>query len=74
MLIHSACYAGELKQSIDEALEEPQQQQQSVQSRIQQLLKDNPVMLFMKGVYSCHLVGVGHVREVMSITAGGLPS
>lgn len=38
---------GELKHSIDEAL--GQQSQQSTESRIQQLLKDNPVMLFMKG-------------------------
>lgn len=38
---------GELKHSIDEAL--GQQSQQSTESRIQQLLKDNPVILFMKG-------------------------
>lgn len=38
---------GELKHSIDEAL--GQQSQQSTESRIRQLLKDNPVMLFMKG-------------------------
>lgn len=38
---------GELKQSIEEALGGGEQQ--SVEQRIQTLLKDNPVMLFMKG-------------------------
>ena len=38
---------GELKQSIEEALGSGQQQ--GVEQRIQTLLKDNPVMLFMKG-------------------------
>ena len=38
---------GELKQSIEEALSGGEQQ--SVEQRIQKLLKDNPVMLFMKG-------------------------
>ena len=46
----NACYAaaaGELKQSIEEALGESEPQ--GVEQRIHKLLKDNPVMLFMKG-------------------------
>ncbi len=46
----NACYAaaaGELKQSIEDALGESEPQ--GVELRIYKLLKDNPVMLFMKG-------------------------
>ncbi len=50
----SSTDAGELKQSIDEVLDESGQG--SVEQRIQKLLKDNPVMLFMKGAVCCRLV------------------
>ncbi len=46
----NACYAaaaGELKQSIEDALGDSEPQ--GVEQQIHKLLKDNPVMLFMKG-------------------------
>ena len=50
VLQSNACHAaaaGELKQSIEEALGESEPQ--GVEQRIHKLLKDNSVMLFMKG-------------------------
>lgn len=56
LLYVSLLSSGELKQSIDEALADgiANANADTVQQQIHQLLKDNPVMLFMKGQpYAC---------------------